>query len=383
MRGRGSRLTRALLTWVGVFAAVLSAAGSYSIAQAQGPGETADQTAVAVPRVGLRGAAGVGLPQPLSPSEAAQVRRIFSLQGAGSVAEAARETERLQNDLLLGAILADRYLRGRPAAAELAAWLTRFGDQPEAPAIRGLLERLAPGATASPAPDSPPSARRAAGRSASAPRSLFVQNRDAEAVAAARMRPADGEAQLVGGLAALRLGQSDAAVSFDAAYRNASTPALRAAGAFWAARVAQRGGDRGRFAVWMRRAALEGDTFYGLIARRALGPAVACAPRETLGNADLDALLATPQGRRAFALLQVGEKRLAEAELRALWADTAQDGVFDRSIVLAARAEGFAELAAEIEQNGMRRPDGAQSRSAAAGERLPGRSAVGLCPGPP
>ena len=359
MRGRGSRLTRALLTWVGVLAAVLSAAGSYSIAQAQGPGETADQTALAVPRVGLRGAAGVGLPQPLSPSEAAQVRRIFSLQGAGSVAEAARETERLQNDLLLGAILADRYLRGRPTAAELAAWLTRFGDQPEAPAIRGLLERLAPGAAASPAADHPPPARRAAGRSGSAPRSLFVQNRDAEAVAAARTRPADGEAQLVGGLAALRLGQGDAAVSFEAAYRNASTPALRAAGAFWAARVAQRGGDRGKFAVWMRRAALEGDTFYGLIARRALGPAVACAPRETLGNADLEALLATPQGRRAFALLQVGEKRLAEAELRTLWADTAQDGVFDRSIVLAARAEGFTELAAEIEQHGMRRPDGA------------------------
>jgi len=64
------------------------------------------------------------------------------------VSEAARETERLQNDLLLGAILADRYQRGRPAATELAAWLTRFGDQPEAPAIRGLLERLAPGISA-------------------------------------------------------------------------------------------------------------------------------------------------------------------------------------------------------------------------------------------
>jgi soluble lytic murein transglycosylase-like protein len=147
-------------------------------------------------------------------------------------------------------------------------------------------------------------------------------------------------------------------VAFEAAYRNASTPAQRAAGAFWAARVAQRGGDRGKFAVWMRRAALESDTFYGLIARRALGPAVDCTPRETLGNADLEALLATPQGRRAFALLQVGEKRLAEAELRTLWADTARDGVFDRSIVLAARAEGFTELAAEIEQHGIRRADG-------------------------
>ena len=338
MRGRGSRLTRALLTWAGVFAAVLSAAGSYSIAQAQGPGETADQTALAVPRIGLRGAAGVGLPQPLSPSEAAQVRRIFSLQGAGSVAEAARETERLQNDLLLGAILADRYLRGRPAAAELAAWLTRFGDQPEAPAIRGLLERLAPGATASPAPDSPPASRRAAG----APCFRRRDRCSCRTVTPRRSPPPEcGRPTARRSLSAAspHCGSARAMppVSFDAAYRAASTPALRAAGAFWAARVAQRGGDRGRFAVWMRRAALEGDTFYGLIARRALGPAVACAPRETIGNADLEALLATPQGRRAFALLQVGEKRLAEAELRALWADTAQDGVFDRSIVLAAR----------------------------------------------
>jgi hypothetical protein len=89
--------------------AVLIASGNYSIAQAQGPGEPSDQTALALPRMGLRGAAGVGLPRPLSPGEAAQVRRIFSLQASGDLAEAVRETERLQNDLLLGAVLADRY----------------------------------------------------------------------------------------------------------------------------------------------------------------------------------------------------------------------------------------------------------------------------------
>ena len=112
-------------------------------------------------------------------------------------------------------------------------------------------------------------------------------------------------------------------------------------------------------------------------------PRSPASPRETIGNADLEALLATPQGRRAFALLQVGEKRLAEAELRALWVDTAQDGVFDRSIVLAARAVGFTQLAAEIEQNGDAAPGWREPRAAAAGERLPGRSAAGLCPGAP
>ena len=106
----------------------------------------------------------------------------------------------------------------------------------------------------------------------------------------------------------------------------------------------------------MRRAALEDDTFYGLIARRALGPSLTCVASGAIGNADVDALLATPQGRRAFALLQVGEKRYAEAELRSLWVDTAQDGVFDRSLVLTARAVGFTNLASEIEQSGSARP---------------------------
>jgi peptidoglycan lytic transglycosylase len=117
--------------------AVLAASGIYSVAQAQVPGDSSDQTALAVPRMGLRGAGGVGLPQPLSPGEAAQVRRVFALQASGSVTEAASETERLPSDLLLGTILADRYLRYHASGAELSAWLTRFGDQAEAPAIRG------------------------------------------------------------------------------------------------------------------------------------------------------------------------------------------------------------------------------------------------------
>jgi soluble lytic murein transglycosylase-like protein len=338
--------------------AVLAASGNYSTARAQGPGDSSDQTALAVPRVGLRGAAGVGLPQPLSPGEAAQVRRIFALQASGPVAEAARETERLQNDLLLGAILADRYLRYRASAAELSTWLTRFGDQPEAPAIRGLLERLAP-AVPAPAEDRQASTRATRHPAADA-RRLFVENRDSDAVAAGRSPHASADARFVGGLAALRLDQSGVASElFETAYRSADTPAQRAAAGFWLGRTAQRAGDRGRFAVWMRRAALEGDTFYALIARRALGPAMACMAGDTIGNADVEALLTTAQSRRAFALLQVGERQLAEAELRGLWVDTARDGLFDHAIALAARAVGFTQLASEIAQNPIARPDDA------------------------
>jgi hypothetical protein len=337
--------------------AVLAAVSDYPIAQAQGSGETADQTTLAVPRVSLPGAAGVGLPQPLSPGDATLTRRIFALQHTGSVAEAVRETARLQNNLLLGPILVDRYLRSGATPTELNAWLTQFGDQPDAAAIRSLLERIAP-AAAPPAAEPQPGQRRLARKVTADPRSLFVRNRDAEVLQAAQSPQADAETLLLGGLAAARLHQGDAAPLFTAAYHIAETSKMGAAAAFWAGRVAQRSGDRGAFAVWMRRAALERHTFYGLIAQRALGPSLACIPDATLGNADLEALVTTPQGRRAFALLQVGEKRLAEAELRALWTDTAQDGVFDRSIGLTARAVGFTQLANEIEQKGAVQPNG-------------------------
>ncbi len=363
MRGRGSLQTCALTLGAGMLVAVLSATGNYSFAQTQRAGETGDQTALAVPRVGLRGAAGVALPQPLSPSEAGLARRIFALQDAGSMGEAEKETARLQNDLLLGTILADRYLRPnyRPNVPELAAWLTRFGDQPEAPAIRTLLDRLTPEPATQSVDASPSPARTAKGSARpSQARSLFVQNQDAAVLATGQKLLAGNsldqgaaEALLVAGLSAVRLGEAESATRFfDTAYHTAAGSPLRAASAFWAGRIAQRRGDRGSFATWMRRAALEGDTFYGLIARRALGLPVACVAGATVGNADVEALLDTPAGRRAFALLQVGEKQYSEMELRTLWVDTAQDGVFDRSLILAARAVGFSRLADEIEQTG-------------------------------
>src|SRR5690242_16830410 len=203
MRERGSRQTRALSHWAGMLVAVLAASGTYSTARAQGTGETSDQTALAVPRIGLPGAASVGFPQPLSLADAAQIRRIFALQATDSVAEAARETGRLQNDLLLGAILADRYLRNRSSPEELSAWLTRFGDQPEASAIRGVLERVAPAVN----PSATEIAASAGGvRNAPADaRRLFVENRDSDVLALARSPRAGAEARFLGGLAAIRL----------------------------------------------------------------------------------------------------------------------------------------------------------------------------------
>ncbi len=351
---------------------------------------TDDQTALGVPRIALSGTPGVGLPQPLTPSDAARVRHIFALQAGGAIAEAVRETDLLQNKLLLGPILADRYLgdMAHPDTAALTNWLANYGEQPDALAIRALRSRLEPD-TAPPPPDFPRSRQRGTGAIMPV-RTLFVQNRDAAAITAAspllsRAPQGTGSDSLfAGGLAAWRAGNDQLAFSFfEAAYRVAPTAAGRAAGAYWVARTAQRQSDRSATTVWLRRAAEETDTFYGRIAGRALGPTLACLPGETLGTADIDALVVTPEGRRAFALLQVGEKRRAEAELRALWSDSGQNALLARPLALLARAVGLPQFAAEMHSAAVPPPEPIAPPPLHPAEGVRGRSVADLRPGTP
>ena len=361
-----SPLTRRLPQLAWMFCAAIAVAGGYSCAQAQTVRGTDDQTALGVPRIALTNAPGVPLPQPLSPGQAARIRQIFTLQARGAIAEAIRETDRLDNTLLLGPILADRYLGGwtHPGAAELTDWLAKYGDQPDAPAIRALRARLAP--DLAPAVESDPVPLRGRARDSASVWSLFIQNRDTAAVTAAApllSRPPSqrghAETLVAAGLAAWRVGDTRMASGFfQAGYRAAETAALRAAGAFWAARSALRQSDRSASVVWLRRAAQEVGTFYGRIAGRMLGPSLACLRGETLGVADIEALAATPEGSRAFALLQVGEKPRAESELRALWSDTGQNATFARPLALLARAVGMGQFAAELATAARPVPDG-------------------------
>jgi soluble lytic murein transglycosylase-like protein len=311
-----------------------------------------------VPRVTLPGSQEVAVPQPLSPSQAVRVRRIFAAQAAGDFAQADRDIQGLDAPWLLGSILADRYLDARfhPSAEALTAWLAQYGDQPQAAALRNLLHRLAPARPTLDPMDLPvgPAQGRGPHRSA---RALFIANRDAEAMAAARTSPrgaAGADALLAGGLAALRLHQPVAARSFlDAAFQAAGTAASRAAAAFWLARVAEQADDRGDRMLWLRQAAQETGTFYGELARRVLDPTPACIPAGDLSGADLDLLMATPAGRRAFALLQVGQRRWAEAELRALRQDTWPDPNVARALTLAVRVAGLHALVREFAWDGL------------------------------
>jgi soluble lytic murein transglycosylase len=170
MRGIGHTLSR-LPTARALFAGAAILAGAFTSAaygqtasgSRNGTGELTadsarpDEAAFAVPRVPHNGAPGVAFPQPLRPSDAALMRRIFAFQDRGDVPDAIRSAAGLEDPLLLGTALADRYLGRyhRATSDELTDWLARYGDQPEASAVHALLvTRLPKGATVPPAPES-------------------------------------------------------------------------------------------------------------------------------------------------------------------------------------------------------------------------------------
>jgi soluble lytic murein transglycosylase len=424
MRGIGNTLARipAARAFLAGAALLASASAQKAFAQPQ-DGIGPDDVAMAIPRVAPRGASGVALPQPLPPSEAARIRRIFALQARGDIPAALRETTELDTSTPLGHamqgyILADRYLGRftRPGADDLKTWLDKWAELPDAPAIHSLLlARLPRGANPPPSPvvpsltDSAPMApvpeeteaagvavdrnptldravRDAArsGRPYAAARLinrqggispayaallrgeagqiLFTLNRDLEAydTAAAGVRNCNRggpcqEAALpayVAGLAAWRMDRPGLArPMFEAAWRaGLTTSALKAGAAFWAARAHLYTRDPAGYVPWMLRAAEQKNTFYGLLAGRGLGLnfGVATGTPETLSEADIDAVAGTPEGMRAFALLQIGQTGRAEAELRRLWPLAQDTPEVGRAIMLVAAHAGLADFAAQL-----------------------------------
>ena len=96
--------------------------------------------------------------------------------------------------------------------------------------------------------------------------------------------------------------------------------ALASAGAFWASRADLRDGNANQSMFYLERAARFQDTFYGMLAAEALGQDITLD--FSLPNIDqnyINWLNGLPGGRRAFALLQVGETYHASRELRYLW----------------------------------------------------------------
>jgi soluble lytic murein transglycosylase-like protein len=323
----------------------LAVTKSYS-ARAQWTDESGEEVSIAVPRLGLPGASEIYLPQPLGAGDAARARRIFALQAHGNAAEAKRETDALNATTLLGPLLADRHLRDRDVSAlQVSLWLERYADQPDAPAMRALLRRLTPQDDA--ATGKHPAVRRPA-------RALFIENRDRDAVAAAEAR-SDADELAAGGFAAFRLGRMDTARAlFERAYHAGTGPEQRSATAFWAARSAMAVADFPAALNWKRLASDEQGTFYGILAARTLAVPRACVAGETIATADVDVLLASAPGKRAFALLQAGQRRRAGKELLGLWLTSGGQDDLKRSILLLARTLNLNTLANDMQASAAR-----------------------------
>jgi soluble lytic murein transglycosylase-like protein len=337
----------------------------------------------------------------LSAADVSQYRMIFALQDKGRFDQADRLVARLNNRLLLGHVLAQRYLHPTDYSStfeELAGWLDVYADHPQATRIHKLAAKRRP--AKAPAPTAPVATRRENGREAAATRrntardarakawadqladmagdrpdaalrrldeaaskdsfaaadrdharwrvarSLLAAKNEDEALrqasmAAARSGAAEPRMHWTAGLAAWRLGRYEvAAQQFTSLANNSSASGEDvAAGAFWAARSYLMIRRPELVQRFLRIAAAASDDFYGMIAKAMAGEAMAFDWTEDgLKGGPDPLLLSFPAAQRAIALAEVGERELAEQEL-SLLASRARPEV----------AAGIVALAAELD----------------------------------
>ena len=92
----------------------------------------------------------------ISPEDGERYRRIFDAQDDGAWKRADAEIAGLQDRLLLGHVLAQRYLHSayRTRYAELSDWLATYSDHPDAPRIYRLALKRRPDGAPEPTPSS-------------------------------------------------------------------------------------------------------------------------------------------------------------------------------------------------------------------------------------
>ena len=125
-------------------------------------------------------------------------------------------------------------------------------------------------------------------------------------------------AEWVAGLASWRLGDcGEAANAFNGVASRASDQELAAAGHYWAARADMMCRHPERVQGRLRSAARLGETFYGLLAARALGLRQSTIPNSgTLARADWHSVADERNVRAAIAFSELGERQLADDFIR-------------------------------------------------------------------
>lgn len=305
-RGGRGLLAFALATMAG--AVLCWAAGGRPAAAANEPRVPAVATRSTSPFGGSASERGAGAPlAALGGADVARYREIFAHQRAARFAEADRLAGALEDRLLMGHVLAQRYLHrkgGRTEYPELAGWLDRYAELPQANRIYRLAWARKP---------------KGVRMTAEPPAGGYLDGAGQEL---REERTGDGfDRHWLPGLTAWRAGDyGRAAAHFRAlADEEGRRGEELAMAAFWAARSELRAKRPQLVAGLLRRAARASDEFYGLLAQRLLDETIRFEwQREELRGELAELLLRYPGAKRAIGLAQVGEVDLAEAEVRRL-----------------------------------------------------------------
>jgi len=347
------------------------------------------------------------VPTVLSADDRDRYRRIFQAQAGGQWGAADGDIAQLKDKVLLGYVGAQRLLAPSYQASydQLASWLQEYNDHPDAPAVYRLAVARRPKGGGDLTPSSfvgiaQPSPTFAAARTVSgadAARAaelraqlqrmaddggfnsafaLLDQKSTVELLGApevelwrgrirTRALEADSQrgvqvpvdvtappdANWAAGISAFTSGNmAEAARRFelvaDAAPDQVSSWTL-AAGAFWAARTNLLAGNPQKFAPYLKRAALHGRTFHGLVAQKMLGMQIAPDWNvPTIDRRRADLLTNDRAGRRALALFQLGAATAAERELFAASLDA--DPKYIETILAVAQKANLPSLSVRI-----------------------------------
>ena len=272
------------------------------------------------------------LPYILGEADAERYRLIELQQRTAQWHAADHEIGLLKNRLLVGHVLAQRYLHTRYHAsyADLAAWLEAYGNEPEADRIYALALKRAP---ADAKPTKPPASVLAAS-------ALIEGNVPSQPATDSHADALSSQRRWRAGLADWQAGRLDAAFTAFSTLAKAKggSPWTTSAAAFWTARVELRLDRPADVAQWLEIAASYPRTFYGLLAQRLLGVDTEFDFDDASFTASDGAIMAKqPAGRRVLAELQIGDRAGATAELR-LMAARGSRSLTQAAVALAERA---------------------------------------------
>jgi len=254
------------------------------------------------------------LPAVLSHKDVALYQAIFRAQKESNWTVANAQIKHLGNKILLGHVLADRYLQHYNSSQnELVDWLTKYSDHPQAADLYTIAVAKIPAVKDKVDP-------------ITKQRSLDGYGDD-NGLAAADDSP--HAATWRAGLDAWRAGNKAGAAKLFSSiveHRDDLSPWTVSAAAYWSYRAYSALDNEDEAQKYLHIAAEQPRSFYGILARKQLKVKLGLDTRpKELSDSDMLEMIGNQAIRRTIALAQVGMTELAERELRAVFMQSDND----------------------------------------------------------